>query len=237
MNEIESKRPIEGSWEFDEGVAEVFTDMLSRSIPDYENMRELMFRMARHFLQPFSNVLDIGCSTGLSSKRLVECEEAKKCDFTLIDVSEPMLQRCKKLYENDRRVYVLKWDIKDGCPVQRCSVVISCLTLQFVPIEYRQNIISNIYASLQRGGALLLVEKIIGNSSVIDDVMVEEYYNIKKENAYTEEQIRDKRKALAGALVPLTLDWNLSMLRTAGFVKVDTFWRHLNFCGIIAVKN
>ena len=99
----------EGSWRFDDGVAEVFPDMLSRSIPDYENMRDLMFRMARNFLQPFSNVLDIGCSTGLSSKMLVDCEEARKCDFTLIDVSEPMLERCRKEYKNNRRVDVLKW--------------------------------------------------------------------------------------------------------------------------------
>lgn len=104
-------------------------------------------------------------------------------------------------------------------------------------MEYRQNVISSIYNSLQREGALFLVEKVIGNSSVIDDVMVKEYYNIKKENAYTEEQISDKRKALADTLVPLTSDWNKSMLRTAGFTKVDTFWRYLNFCGLIAVKN
>ena len=236
MSNTEVNTQLEGSWKFDEGVAEIFTDMLSRSIPGYNDMRELMFRMARNFLQPYSNVLDIGCSTGLSSKMLVECEEAEKCDFSLIDVSEPMLQRCQKLYENDRRVDVFKWDIREGCPVQRCSVVISCLTLQFVPVEYRQKVISNIYASLQRDGALFLVEKVIGNSSTIDEVMVKEYYNIKRENAYTEEQISSKRKALAGTLVPLTADWNESMLRTAGFTKVDTFWRYLNFCGMIAVK-
>jgi tRNA (cmo5U34)-methyltransferase len=184
MDRIEPKTLLEGSWKFDESVAEVFTDMLSRSIPGYDNMRELMFRMARNFLRPHTNVLDIGCSTGLSSKELVECEEAKMCDFTLIDVSEPMLQRCQKLYQKDRRVDVRKWDIREGCPVQRCSVVLSCLTLQFVPMEYRQNVISSIYNSLQREGALFLVEKVIGNSSVIDDVMVKEYYNIKKDNAF-----------------------------------------------------
>lgn len=89
--ETNNTKKTEGSWKFDESVAEVFTDMLSRSIPGYDNMRELMFRMARNFLRPHSNVLDIGCSTGLSSKELVECEEAEMCDFTLIDVSEPML--------------------------------------------------------------------------------------------------------------------------------------------------
>lgn len=69
------------SWEFNEEVSEVFSDMLSRSIPDYDNMRDLMFRMARNFVTPYSNVLDIGCSTGLSSKRLIECDRSAKDGF------------------------------------------------------------------------------------------------------------------------------------------------------------
>ena len=235
-NDKKDEIQAEGKWMFDENVAEVFSDMLSRSIPDYETMRDLTFRMARKFIRPFSNVLDIGCSTGLSSQSLIECEEAKKVDFTLVDVSAPMLARCRERYKDNVRVDVCEWDIKDGCPVQRCSVVLSCLTLQFVPIEYRQSIVSSIYDSLQKGGAFLLVEKVLGSSNVIDNAMVEEYYNVKKENAYTEEQILSKRKSLAGQLVPLTLEWNVSLLRDAGFTWVDTYWRYLNFCGILAVK-
>lgn len=224
------------SWEFNEEVSEVFSDMLSRSIPDYDNMRDLMFRMAKNFVTPYSNVLDIGCSTGLSAKGLIECKEAEKTDFMLIDISEPMIRKCRELYEDRKNVDVLQWDITEGCPVCRCSVIISCLTLQFVPIEYRQKIISSIYDSLNKGGALFLVEKVIGNSHTIDKVMVDEYYEIKRENSYTEEQISAKRKALAGSLVPLTIKMNESLLEVAGFRKIDTFWRYLNFCGIIAVK-
>lgn len=121
-------------------------------------------------------------------------------------------------------------------PNSRYSVIVSCLTLQFVPIEYRQKIVSSIYKSLQKGGALFLVEKVLGNTDAIDDVMVKEYYDIKKGNAYTEEQIKSKRKSLAGSLVPLTMKMNEDLLEGAGFCKVDTFWRYLNFCGIVAVK-
>ena len=223
-------------WKFNEEVSDVFSDMLSRSIPDYDNMRDLMFRMAKNFVTPYSNVLDIGCSTGLSAKMLIECKEAEKTDFVLIDISDPMLRKCRELYKERKNVDVLRWDITEGCPVCRCSVIISCLTLQFVPIEYRQKIISSIYDSLNKGGALFLVEKVIGNSHTIDKVMVDEYYEIKRENAYTEEQISAKRKALAGNLVPLTIKMNESLLEVAGFRMIDTFWRYLNFCGIIAVK-
>ncbi len=223
-------------WKFDESVASVFEDMLERSIPDYDSMRKLLYRMAKNFLMPYSNVLDIGCSTGLSSEFLIKESEVDCVDYHLIDVSEPMLKRCTRMYEGYKNVCVSKWDITEGCPVFKCSVVICCLTLQFVPIEYRQKVISSIYDSMNKGGALFLVEKVIGNSHIIDDAMTKEYYDIKREHAYTEEQIENKRKSLAGTLVPLTYKMNESLLQVAGFSKIDTFWRYLNFCGIVAVK-
>lgn len=238
LNKMKAKDDIvpTSKWEFNENVASVFEDMLERSIPDYESMRLLMYRMAKNFITPFSNVLDIGCSTGLSSEYLIKNSGFDNVDYYLIDVSEPMLSRCSKMYDSYKNVSVDKWDITEGCPVFKCSVVICCLTLQFVPIEYRQKIISSIYDSLNKGGALFLVEKVIGNSHVIEKTMIQEYYEIKREHSYTEEQIENKRKSLAGTLVPLTYKMNESLLQVAGFTKIDTFWRYLNFCGIVAVK-
>jgi tRNA (cmo5U34)-methyltransferase len=67
-------------------------------------------------------------------------------------------------------------------------------------------------------------------------MLVDEYYRIKAENAYTQEQISAKRKSLEGVLVPITARWNEEMLKEAGFRSVDCFWRYLNFAGWVAVK-
>jgi hypothetical protein len=86
------------------------------------------------------------------------------------------------------------------------------------------------------GGALILVEKVLGSNNAIDTMLVDEYYRIKAENAYTQEQISAKRKSLEGVLVPITARWNEEMLKEAGFRSVDCFWRYLNFAGWVAVK-
>ena len=70
----------------------------------------------------------------------------------------------------------------------------------------------------------------------LDDLFVSEYYKMKSDHSYTQEQIANKRKSLEGVLVPITAKWNEDMLYTAGFRKVDCFWRKLNFAGWIAVK-
>ena len=225
-------------WEFNGEVTKVFQDMISRSIPGYDAMRELVFRMARNFVKEGTNVLDIGCSTGLSSEKLI-ATYGPKCSFVLTDVSQPMLEKCRLKYADEIQqgyVTVKFSDLREQLPVKGCSIILSCLTIQFTPIEYRQFIIENIYRSLEPGGAFIFVEKVLGNSAALDRCMVNEYYDIKRENAYTEEQIQTKRKSLEGALVPLTSDMNSRLLETAGFRKIDCFWRFLNFAAFIAVK-
>lgn len=225
-----------GKWEFNEDVSKVFTDMLERSIPNYQVMRELCFRVGRNYVNRGS-IVDLGCSNGLASKDFVDNFPNNK--VLLCDVSDPMLKECKDLYEKeikDGRVEVLKYDIKGGVPFSGVDLILCCLTLQFTPIEYRQDILDSAYQSLSKHGALILVEKVLGNSSEIDNTLVSEYYNIKRENGYTEERINAKRKSLEGVLVPLTANFNEQLLREVGFRKVDCFWRCLNFAAWIAIK-
>jgi tRNA (cmo5U34)-methyltransferase len=37
--------------------------------------------------------------------------------------------------------------------------------------------------------------------------------------------------------VPVTARWNEELLRSAGFVDIDCFWRWMNFAGWIAVRH
>lgn len=248
-NNIEAKkrdniRKLSGSWDFDENVADVFTDMLERSIPDYLVMRKLVDNVADHFIKPNTRFVDLGCSNGLSAEGII-ANHSKEVISYLYDVSEPMLAKCREHYKqqiSEGYVRVMGLDLAKH-PIGYlsfsggCSVILSCLTLQFIPIEYRQGIIESVYNSLNDGGAFILVEKVLGNSAEIGELFSSIYYDMKRENQYTEEQIAGKRKSLEGVLCPLTEEMNISMLKMAGFRKIDTFWKHLNFCGIIAIKD
>lgn len=226
--------PIEKKWEFDEEVTKVFGDMLSRSIPNYDVMRELCFMVGRNFVIENGIVSDIGCSNGLASEKFIDAFPG--ATFVLSDVSEPMLDACREKYKDNKNVNVMYFDLRKGIPSNSNDLVISSLTLQFTPIEYRWNILQSIYDSLKPGHALILVEKVLGNSAKIDNILVNEYYNIKRENGYTEELIQNKRKSLEGVLVPLTVEFNEHLMNMCGFREVDCFWRCLNFCAWVAIK-
>lgn len=233
MKNIDNTNEINGKWEFDENVTKVFDNMLTRSIPSYETMRQLVFDLGKHFIKG-GCVIDMGCSNGLSVERFVRNFPNKP--FYLYDVSEPMLKACEEKYSNYPLVFTSKVDLRTGIPMYDVDLALSILTLQFTPIEYRQNILQSVYDSLNEGGAFIVVEKVLGNSAKIDNLFVEEYYNMKKDNGYTQEQIANKRKSLEGVLVPLTASFNEHLLHQVGFKYVDCFYRHLNFCGWIAIK-
>ena len=234
MKNVDNTNEINGKWEFDENVTRVFDNMLSRSIPSYNTMRNLVFDLGKHFITKNSFVADLGCSNGLSVERFVR--SFPENHYFLFDISKPMLNACKSRFADNPRVYIYENDLRDGIPVGELDLILSILTLQFTPIEYRQDIVQGVYDRLNEGGAFILVEKVLGNSAKIDNLFVEEYYNMKKENGYTQEQIANKRRSLEGVLVPLTASFNEHLLHQAGFKYVDCFYRHLNFCGWIAIK-
>lgn len=222
-----------GKWEFNEEVTEVFDNMLERSIPQYETMRDLVKRIGFRYVRINSTVMDIGCSNGNAIAPFIE-KFAMDCNFLLFDVSEPMLKKCRERFGDIKGI--MNYDITQGVPKVNASLVLSILTLQFTPIEYRQKIVQSIYDTLSEGDAFIVVEKVLGNTNDIDSMFVNEYYNIKSENAYTQEQIQSKRKSLEGVLVPITAQWNEELLKSVGFRKIDCFWRYLNFAGWVAIK-
>lgn len=234
-------------WEFDEEVAEVFENMLERSIPQYHVMRNSVVELTKSILLNTKrlkdrwDILDIGCSDGLMLEKLIDALDGQG-HFVGVDISEPMLKKAKDRFSNrpiSSNVDIKYCDLRTEFPEFESvyDVITSILCIQFTPIECRQQIIQNVYDNLSgRNGTFIMVEKVLGNSAYLDKLFVSNYYNLKRSNGYSQEQIDRKRLSLEGVLVPVTSDWNIQLLKQAGFRKVDVFWRWMNFVGYIAVK-
>lgn len=228
-----------GAWQFDQEVTAVFDDMLQRSIPQYNAMRLVTFEVGRRFVQPGTAIVDMGCSRGQALLPFVS-QFGEANDYIGLEISDPMIEAARQnfvYHPHGNRVTIQSADLRRDFPGVTSSVVLAVLTLQFTPIEYRQQIVRRVYESLAPGGAFILVEKVLGATAKIDDAFVELFLNIKRENGYSDSQIDRKRMSLEGVLVPVTAHWNEELLRQEGFTSVDCFWRHLNFAGWVAVKS
>lgn len=225
-------------WEFDAEVCRVFDSMLARSIPQYEVMREACTALAVQYAQPNTFIIDLGCSRGEALRPIVDKLGAHQ-RYVGCEISEPMLEAARERFKGMIQcgvVDIRKLDLRKEYPPLNASVTLCVLTLQFTPIEYRQRILRDIWKHTLPGGALILVEKVLGATADLDACLVKNYWALKAEHKYSQEEIDRKRMALEGVLVPVTASWNEDLLRQAGFSQMDCFYRAWNFCGWIAVK-
>jgi len=222
-------------FKFDELVTSCFGDMLKRSVPEHDAMRELVSIVGEKYVKPNTTIVDVGCSWGDAVSPFVRNHSGEN-DFMLYDISESMLGVCSDRFSGMDSVTVKMHDIRDGIDVGNVSLILSILTVQFTPIEQRHKILKGFYDALNEGGALVYVEKVLGDTTDVNDMLVKSYYETKANNGYTKEQIESKRLSLEGVLVPITAKWNEDLLRKSGFSQVECFWRSLNFAGWVAVK-
>jgi tRNA (cmo5U34)-methyltransferase len=156
-----------------------------------------------------------------------------------IDVSPPMLEAARRRFGREIEtgsVELLDLDLRNGYPDVASSLTLSVLTLHFTPDHQRLRILGDVYNHTVTGGALVLVEKVLGNAVSFDELFVRLYHDLKRNNGYSPEEIERKRLSLEGVLVPATANRNEELLRRAGFTEVDCFWRWLNFAGWLAIK-
>ena len=228
-----------GKWEFDSQVTEAFDDMLQRSIPQYDVMRQAVTDIASAYQRDKGWIVDLGCSRGGAIAPLLERFGAYN-HFVGVEVSEPMLEAARERFKgwiDAKVVEIRKEDLRTEYPrVPPACVTLCVLALQFTPIEYRPAIMKRIYDHTAEDGALVMVEKVLGSHGSLDELLVKTYLARKAEAGYTQEQIDRKRLSLEGVLVPITAKWNEDLLRDAGFRHVECFWRWMNFAGWVAVK-
>lgn len=227
-----------GNFEFGERTANVFDDMLDRSVPFYQEVQRMIGEIAADYAVPGGNIYDLGCSTCttfLAIDKLV----APGVSFCGIDSSAAMLDKAREKIAAtglSRPCTLECADLNARIDVTNASVVILNLTLQFVRPLNRARIISAIAKGINKGGCLILVEKVVCPDSEINRRFIKYYYDFKKRNGYSELEIAQKREALENVLIPYQYDENRTLLMDNGFSACEMFFRWYNFCGMLATK-
>jgi len=230
------EKSITKQFEFDEEVASVFDDMLDRSVPFYKEMLRLTTNFALQYLNINDIVYDLGCST---ASTLIELHKKSNYPLNLIgiDNSQAMLNRAGtkcKAYGLD--IEFICGDIHD-INFKISKVIISNYTLQFIRPLQREKLIRKIYDSLSDDGVFIFSEKVISDDKSLNKQLIDEYYDFKITQGYSEFEISQKREALENVLIPYTEEENKKMLKDAGFATCETIFKWVNFATFIAKKN
>lgn len=235
------------SFRFDERVANVFSDMISRSVPGYQQILQMLPTLAKQFCNQdiHQNYYDLGCSLGAGMIAIAQGLEDANClsssKIIGIDNSNAMLIQAKEILNelhasNSKLDFQLSEQNIQDVPIDNASIVLMNFTLQFIPLNQRGKLINDIYKGLVNGGALILSEKIKFDDASTQQKLTEIHHQFKADQGYSELEIAKKRDAIENVLIPETLDKHQQRLHNAGFSIVTPWVQNLQFISILAIK-
>lgn len=223
---------------FDAKVADVFTDMIERSVPGYRAILTMIETLSGHYAQPGSNLYDLGCSLGGATLSMRRGIDVKNCRIIAIDNSEAMIQRCQNSVQRDHNSTPVKFyctDIRE-LPIEDASVVVLNFTLQFIPTEERAELIEKIYQGMRPGGVLILSEKVAFEDEHLNELLKTIHHDFKRAHGYSDLEISQKRSALEHVLIPEPISTHRERLLHAGFSSSDVWFQCFNFMSMLAIK-
>lgn len=223
------------AFEFNETVASVFQDMISRSVPGYSLLLRMIGLYADIFVTPGSRVFDLGCSLGEASLLIADQTADIDCRIIAVDNSEAMIEKCR---QHRVPANAIEWCCQDirQIPIENASMVVLNLTLQFLQPEERQGLLDRIYAGLNSGGVLVLSEKVVFEDETESERMKQLYQGFKKTMGYSDLEISQKRNALENVLIPDSEQQHYQRLEDIGFNEIYQCFRGFNFVSLLAIK-
>ncbi|PIE59204.1 MAG: carboxy-S-adenosyl-L-methionine synthase CmoA [Desulfobulbus propionicus] len=238
MDTIYSSGTVQTDFSFNQSVAEVFDDMVSRSVPFYHTVIQAVADLLSCRLEDGHRIYDLGCSTGTTLLTLSSFFKDKNLAYVGIDKAQPMIDKAISKSRHFSKSHIISFFVDDilTCPLDNPFVLLCNYTLQFLRPLSRQDLIKRLYDALPPGGMLVISEKTIAHSRRLNRDFIESYHKFKRQQGYSELEIAAKREALENVLVPFSMQENLQMLEQAGFSEREVFFKWNNFTSFIALK-
>ncbi|MDU0354949.1 carboxy-S-adenosyl-L-methionine synthase CmoA [Paraglaciecola aquimarina] len=227
-----------GAFTFDQNVAEVFPDMIQRSVPGYSTIVDAIGQLCGRHAKDNSRIYDLGCSLGAVSLAASKYVQAQNSQIIAIDNSEAMAKRCElhvQAFKSTTPIKVICDDLQN-VEIKNASCVVMNFTLQFIPPEQRKAIIEKIYAGLDQGGILILSEKLKHDTEQGNELLIDLHHEFKRRNGYSDLEISQKRTALEDVMRTDTFEQHQSRLTSAGFIDVIRWFTCFNFASMVAIK-
>ncbi len=221
---------------FDKHVADVFPDMIERSVPGYTTTIAMIGVLAGQYAKAGTNCYDLGSSLGAATLAMRHHIKEENVKIVAVDNSRAMIEKSQKIIGRDASSTEVELVLDDILNIEiiNASVCVLNFTLQFLPVADRQKLIQKIFKGLLPGGILILSEKIVFGNQDEQSKQTDWHHAFKKANGYSDLEVAQKRTALENVLIPETLEQNKKRLFDAGFKNVNLWFQCFNFVSLVA---
>lgn len=222
------------TWRFNEEVTKTFDTHVRNSIPLYDVFHSNILELAKYYIRPNSDIIDIGTSTGHFISTVYNSKLDRNNKYIGVDIEPEMIKECRERYKDTEISFVLA-DAKE-VDYSSASVITAILTLQFMTYTERNKLLHVIHDNMKKGSVLFIVEKIKTDNTDLHDAYNDLYYDFKRSQGESDSDILDKNISLRGVMFPQKLSVILKDLDYIGF-STDIMMKYNNFVSIIAIKN
>lgn len=218
-----------GGWAFDEDVAEVFDAHVEASVPHYGLFQRLVVEAADWLLPSGGVVADLGASTGTTVAAIFERHPERRYEAHLYDEAPAMRDRAEeKLGDATRRWAYHVGRLQSGPPLghERADLTLALFVLQFLDPRSREIVLRRAREKANdRGGALLVAEKIRIPDSRWSEIGADLSIDWKAEHGISPEAIHAKARSLRGVLRPATFGELTDQIIRAGWQPPTVIFR------------
>ncbi|MCZ6709307.1 MAG: carboxy-S-adenosyl-L-methionine synthase CmoA [Gammaproteobacteria bacterium] len=220
---------------FDDTVAEVFGDMIRRSVPGYETIIPITgLTAARHIDKLTGNsktVYDLGCSLGATTLALLRQLGDAPASIIAVDSSIAMIERARTLVI-DERVSFVHQDIRE-LELQPAGAVVLNFVLQFITPDERAALLKRIHTALAPDGLLVVSEKLRFEDPAEQAFYDEAHLDFKRANGYSDLEISQKRTALENVMIIDSEEQHRERFAEAGFRRTRKWFQCLNWVSFL----
>lgn len=191
---------IPTEWSFKNiSVATEFDKHVREQLPWYDLVTGIIIHFARHYIPSNGVVYDIGASTGNIGNSLRPIIESRHVEFHAIDNSQEM----RSMYKGPGELEVVDAQSYD---YKNFDLAICFLCLMFIPVRLRSTLIKTLVERMNKGGAILIVDKTVPGSGYVSQIMTRLAIASKVATGCQAEDIISKELSLCGIQRPLSCD-------------------------------
>lgn len=190
------------SWTFKtKQIAESFDEHVREQLPWYDMVTDAVCYITRNYLTEGERVVDHGASTGNTIATLRALMVERKAYATAIEISESMVEKLDQRFNEYYMVDVMKGDITN-CKIPTAQVHILFLTMMFIPVHKREQLLYKIKSHTKKGGVIIIVDKVCDHSGYFGTVLKRLGMHWKIKQGAKLEEVAAKEMSLAGVQIP-----------------------------------
>jgi tRNA (cmo5U34)-methyltransferase len=179
-------------------------------------------------------ILDLGAGTGLLTEKIFN--KYFRGHFTLIDISEEMLNIAKKRFKKNRNFKYILGDYLKIDFEESFDIIISSLSIHHLEDKDKKILYSKVYEILNNDGIFLNADQVLAPSTENEYIYQKNWLEMIEVGTLK----KDEKEIIIDRMKhdkPATLENNIIWLKKCGFTNVDVFYKYYNFCVLYGNKS